>query len=293
MDRPVWTDQCDDCGRRYPSAAKLRKHTTRMHGERVHCQFQGCNWNCSSQDVYRLRKHELDSHSRRRFIPMVTPRPHQSMPSVVNIPSLHSTTSTPLKTPPPTPNWKLNESTRHALMELDQEMSDFADMFNFREPATPSPMRRLRDEDSPEVEHPVPSDLASIPSDQLFSKYLTSESDTAEGGYSPSDPPFIAGREVTTSVTELESPVTRETPPETPEIVTVTRLPPTEEVYDLSVHSISDGVINNATMGIEPESLATKETPTVEPNPVAPVPETEELSSPQQQEPLDLRVNQH
>jgi len=61
-------------------------------------------------------------------------------------------------------------------------------------------------------------------------------------------------------------------------------LPPTEEVYDLSVHSISDGVINNATMGIEPESLATKETPTVELNPVAPVPETEELSSPQQQE---------
>jgi hypothetical protein len=70
-------------------------------------------------------------------------------------------------------------------------------------------------------------------------------------------------------------------------------LPPTEEVYDLSVHSISDGVINNATMGIEPESLATKETPTAEPNPVTPVPETEELSSPQQQEPLDLRVNQH
>ena len=174
MDRPVWTDQCDDCGRRYPSAAKLRKHTTRMHSERVHCQFQGCNWNCSSQDVYRLRKHELDRHSRRRFIPMVTPRPHQSMPSVVNIPSLHSTTSTPLKTPPPTPNWKLNESTRHALMELDQEMPDFADMFNFREPATPSPMRRLRDEDSPEVERPVPSDLAGIPSDQLFSKYLTS-----------------------------------------------------------------------------------------------------------------------
>jgi hypothetical protein len=70
-------------------------------------------------------------------------------------------------------------------------------------------------------------------------------------------------------------------------------LPPTEEVYDLSVHSISDGVINNATMGIEPESLATKETPTVEPEPVTPVPETEELSSPHQQEPLDLTVNQH
>jgi hypothetical protein len=49
-------------------------------------------------------------------------------------------------------------------MELDQEMPDFADMFNFVEPATPSPMRRLRDEDSPEVEHPVPSDLlGSIP----------------------------------------------------------------------------------------------------------------------------------
>jgi hypothetical protein len=47
-------------------------------------------------------------------------------------------------------------------MELDQEMPDFADMFNFGEPATPSPMRRLRDEDSPEVEHPVPSDLAVI-----------------------------------------------------------------------------------------------------------------------------------
>jgi hypothetical protein len=67
------------------------------------------------------------------------------MPSVVSIPSLHTTISTP----PPTPNWKLNENTRHSLMELDQEMPDFADMFNFREPATPSPMRRLRDEDSP------------------------------------------------------------------------------------------------------------------------------------------------
>jgi hypothetical protein len=183
-------------------------------------------------------------------------------------------------------------------MELDQEMPDFADMFNFGEPATPSPMRRLRDEDSPEVEHPVPSDLAGIPSDQLFSKYLTSESDTAEGGYSPSDPPFIAGREVTTSVTELESLVTKETQtvepnPITPVPETETRLPPTEEVYDLSVHSISDGVITNATLGIEPESLATKETPTVEPNPITPVPETEELSSPQQQEPLDLRVIQH
>lgn len=138
-------------------------------------------------------------------------------------------------------------------MELDQEMPDFADMFNFREPATPSPMRRLRDEDSPEVERPVPSDLASIPSDQLFSKYLTSESDTAEGGYSPSDPPFITDREVTTSVTgtELESPVTRETPPEEPELVTVTLLPPTEEVYDLSVHSSSDRMIKKATNGIE------------------------------------------
>jgi hypothetical protein len=56
-----------------------------------------------------------------------------------------------------------------------------------------SPMRRLRDEDSPEVQRPVPLDLAGIHSDQLFS-----ESDTAEGGYSPS----IAGREVTTSVTQ-------------------------------------------------------------------------------------------
>ena len=202
------------------------------------------------------------------------------MPWVLTIHSLHTTTNTPQKTPPPTPNWKLNENTRYALMELDQEMPDFADMFNFREPTTPSPMRRLRDEDSPGVERPVPSDRASIPSDRLFSKYLTSESDTAEGGYSPSDPPFIADREVTTSVTgtELEFPVTRETPPEATEIVTVTLLPPTEEVYDLSVHSISNGVINNATMDIEPESLATKETPTVEPEPVTPVPETEEFS---------------
>jgi hypothetical protein len=31
-------------------------------------------------------------------------------------------------------------------------------------------------------------------------------------------------------------------------------------------------------MGIESESLATKEIPTVEPNPITPVPETEELS---------------
>ena len=79
---------------------------------------------------HRLRKHELDRHISCRFIPMATPRQHQSMPSVVTILSLHTTTSTPLKTSTPTPIWKLNESTRHALMELDQEMPDFADMFS-------------------------------------------------------------------------------------------------------------------------------------------------------------------
>ena len=143
MDRPIWTDQCKNCGgKRYPSAAKLRKHKTRTHGERVHCQFQECNWNCSSQDVYRLRKHKMNRHSNRRYIPMPTPRPHQSMPSLRQC--LY-----PACIPLPTPNWKLNESTRHSLVELDQEMPDFADMFNFREPATPSLMGRLRDEDSP------------------------------------------------------------------------------------------------------------------------------------------------
>jgi hypothetical protein len=99
---------------------------------------------------------------------------------------MHTNISTPVPTPPFTPNWNLNE--RHALMELDQEMADFAELF--RVPATPSLQRRLRDEDSPE--RSIPSDLASIPSDQFFSKYLTSESHTAEGGYSPSDPPFIS-----------------------------------------------------------------------------------------------------
>lgn len=86
--------------------------------------------------------------------------------------------------------------------------------------------------------------------------------------------------------------VTRETPPEKPELVADTLLPPTKEDYDLSVDRISDGVISNATMGMEPESLVTKETETVEPELVTPVSETEELSSPQHQEPLDLTVNQ-
>ena len=147
--------------------------STEPERTRVHCQFQGCNWNCSSQDVYRLQKHELDRHSSRRFISMATPRSHQSMPSVVSTqPVVYA--CIPLQTPPPTPSWKLNESTRHALMEFDQERPNFADLFNFREPATPPLMRQLRDEDFPEVERPVQWDIASIPSDQLFSKYLTS-----------------------------------------------------------------------------------------------------------------------
>jgi hypothetical protein len=46
-------------------------------------------------------------------------------------------------------------------------------------------------------------------------------------------------------------------------------------------------------MDIEPESLVTKETPTVEPEPATQVPGTEELSLPQQQEPLELTVNHY
>ena len=46
-------------------------------------------------------------------------------------------------------------------------------------------------------------------------------------------------------------------------------------------------------MDIEPESRVTKEIPTVEPEPATQVPGTEELSLPQQQEPLDLMVNHH
>ena len=41
-------------------------------------------------------------------------------------------------------------------------------------------------------------------------------------------------------------------------------------------------IVINATMDIEPESLVTKETPTVEPEPATQVPGTEELSLPQQ-----------
>lgn len=139
-------------------------------------------------------------------------------------------------------------------MELDQEMADFAELF--RGPATPSLLRRLRDEDSPE--RSIPSDLASIPSDQLFSKYLTSESHTAEGGYSPSDPPLISDRVVTISVTgtEPEYLATRETLPAEPEHVTP--VPSTEEANDLLSHS-------SFPMDIEPESLATRETSSVEP----------------------------
>jgi hypothetical protein len=50
--------------------------------------------------------------------------------NISEIVSSQFTSSTPLKTPTPTPIWKLNGSTRHALMELDQEMPDFADMFS-------------------------------------------------------------------------------------------------------------------------------------------------------------------
>lgn len=76
--------------RGYPSAAKLMTHMKRTPAEHIHCKFQGCNWNYSSQDVYYLRRHDLDRHSSRKFVPMTTRRPLKFMSSVVSIQRLHT-----------------------------------------------------------------------------------------------------------------------------------------------------------------------------------------------------------
>ena len=70
--------------------------------------------------------------------------------------------------------------------DLQLSMPDFADLLRM-EPATPSPLKHLR-ADSPSI----PS-FVSMPSNQLFSKYLASPDnrDKDPSAYSPSDKPFL------------------------------------------------------------------------------------------------------
>ncbi|CAC5420079.1 unnamed protein product [Mytilus coruscus] len=87
------------------------------------------------------------------------------------------------------PTW--NQTTTEELEYFNQDMPDFAELL--RSPTTPSPMRRLLQGET-DLQF-LPSDLVSIPSKDLFSKYLEPVSANRSPHlvptelYSP-DPPF-------------------------------------------------------------------------------------------------------
>ena len=164
MDRPLWNNQCEKCGKRFPTVAKLRKHINHMHGGRIYCT--DCTFSCSSYDRYRLRQHIRDKHIPkqllRNFEPAETPRLEREVQSVVVQPKMSE------------------EIIREAMDLLDQQMPDFAEMF--ASPRTPSPMRQLYESDH----------FVATPSEELFQKYLSTEPSKKEpGAYSPSDKPFL------------------------------------------------------------------------------------------------------
>ena len=185
MDK-VWIDQCQDCGKRFPNASKLNRHSKRVHGPRLKCNF--CWWSCQSHQRQRLLEHERAHHHREGFVPAETPAFSGSVSSVI-VPVISATDSS-------TPQQPLMSSIPlfipltplvPSLTEEDLQLSmpDFADLLRI-EPATPSPLKRLRD--SPNL-----SPSVSMLSDQLFSKYLASPDnrDKDPSSYSPSDKPFL------------------------------------------------------------------------------------------------------
>jgi hypothetical protein len=83
-----WTDQCQDCGKRFPNATKLNRHIKRVHGPRLKCNF--CWWSCQSHQ--RQIEHERAHHNREGFVPAETPTFSWSVSSVI-VPVTSSTGS--------------------------------------------------------------------------------------------------------------------------------------------------------------------------------------------------------
>ncbi|XP_063442388.1 uncharacterized protein LOC134722696 [Mytilus trossulus] len=192
MDVPIWNHQCEDCGKRFPTSTKLNKHRRHNHGTKIQCRY--CPWTCSADDKYRLRQHETSRHTYHQFYPGDTPRHTGSVKSSVErVEKTFPTRSQPTHTYPPSSiSPRHSEATIQQITELlDEQMPDFAELLN--EPRTPSPMKRLRNDETT----PTLSPTLFIPSNILFSKYLEPISpepfkDNPVMTYSPSDQPFIS-----------------------------------------------------------------------------------------------------
>ena len=163
----VWSDQCRECGKRFPNTTSLNRHVKRVHGPRLKCNF--CWWSCQSHQRQRLVEHERAHHSMEGFVPAETPAFSGSLASVV-VPvqpvttTVYSSPLLPLMSSvapvlPLTPIVPLTPEITEK--NLESSMPDFADLLRI-EPATPSPLKRLR-ANSPSP--PPPPPLVTIPSD--------------------------------------------------------------------------------------------------------------------------------
>ena len=191
MNRYVYPYQCEDCGKRFPRRDQLGRHTRRTHPtEKVQCRW--CHYSQPATDAYRVRKHELIHQKYLNLEPMATPSyTRGQVESVVQVPDM-------------------DDSCRQLMQELDASMPDFADLLG-TEPRTPSPMRNLIGISA--VASPPPE--AVVPSDQLFSRYLSPV--TSPGGTYSDEPvepvpasvtsiaPLIEGAGSQTSTPEISA----------------------------------------------------------------------------------------
>ena len=162
MNRYVNPYQCEDCGKRFPRKYQLGRHIRRTHPtERVQCRW--CHYSHPAIDAYRVRKHELIHQKYLDLEPMATPSyTSGQVESVVQVPDI-------------------DDSCRQLMRELVASMPDFTDLLR-TEPRTPSPMRdRIG---TVAVASPPPE--AVVPSDQLFSRYVSPV--TSPKGTYPDEP---------------------------------------------------------------------------------------------------------
>jgi len=196
--------QCDDCGRRFPRHEQLTRHRRISHSTNtVACRW--CPYTKSVSQAYRVRDHEKIHRKYLDFVPSPTPQ-HTGMKSTV----------TSYRPEPVGYNnvWD-TPTTRELTQTLDEAMPDFADLLSM-EPRTPSPLKTLRNEQPPPKE-------VTIPSDQLFVKYLTETEDKEKTSTIPS-PPNTSNQLLDLHVTTSSIP----SPPNT-----------TNQLLDLTISSIS------------------------------------------------------
>ena len=241
MDRPIWTDQCEDCGRRYPSDAKLRKHRTTSHplpvsGLQLACggmiwtaivavgsypwqrldHFSPCLRSCLYQgcipiSVHLYRHHHLLQTGSWMRVPGMLwwnwNRKWQILQSCSGCPQHH----------PYWDGWEMKTLLNVQFHLILQE-------------------------------YPLINSSASIwPQNHILLK---------EDTHHQIHHSYLRVATISVTGTEPEYLVTRETLPAERE--PVTSVPSTEEANDLSSHS-------SFPMDIEPESLVTRETSSVEP----------------------------